>query len=1103
MRRYLIAVSKLSDKLRWGKVARYTVYCVVILGALLVIAALYLTELLDTPAVRAQIQRILSEAVSGEVAWEELRIRILPVPHGSLRKARLEIPRVASVSAEEATARLRLLPLIRGKVEIISVTVTRPVIRISVVPAAPAGEQDAQKQKSAADIVGLYRSAMDPVVGAVRKFAPNTVVTVEDAELEVRVPDAPPMRLDKLTLHARAGVNGMAIDATAASPYWSWVAVAARVEYADLSARASVRGANIAPQAWIERYLGKAPVGVSMAEVRLEAEARTDARTTVECEFDVRTDSVAIERTGERVDIPDVGVKGSVRIGAQEILVGVNEVRLGGSKIEAGELRYSAMDNAISGHSGFDLDLPQAMEYTRRLVPAPVRTVLASFQPVTGRAQGRVRFAIGPPGWSVGVDISRSSVAVRVRDLPGPLHLGGGAVEVDRHEVRLHRVALSLPAGKAQLSTLQYLFKNGSAAGNASFDLDVTQSLELARRALPQENREALAAIETASGLVAGNVKFAFGPRDWKVGVNVTKSDATLGLRQLPGPVQIARGSVEARPGSVTIDRAAVSLLDASAVASVTLDDFKAGPRARGAIIEGTIGEKFLAWVWQIARLPGRYEPATPIRVAAPRISRHSDGAVEVQATAQFDAGPAVAVDLGWAGGALDLRRMTIQDGRSDAELALRVKGKVLEGRYAGSLSSASISAVLKRAKMPSGAASGDLRFVIDREHPRRMTADGHLKGEALDLTAVIGQPLRIERIDLTTVDEALHVREATVSWAGQSMTLRGDLRRSESGPIIDAQLASPGVNLDALLPPKKEAAAEAWPKPAASGEDAVSRLWPLPVTGRIAVRSDFIQRGRYRIAPVTATLSLEERRAHLDLEQARLCGISWPLTFEATPQGYSATVRIAAQKQQLERTAHCLSGEGVLITGLFDLNANVSSQGALGDLLKNLKGTVRADLRDGNVMKFALLGNILSLTNVASLMKDNGPKLDAGGFPYRALNVTGHFESGRFIVEEGSFQSDALGLAATGWVSVTDFSSRLTVLVAPFSNLDQLVRKAPILGYIIGGALTSVPVGVSGDIRNPLVVPLGPRAVGSEVLGIFERTLKAPVKLIAPAEVK
>jgi hypothetical protein len=145
------------------------------------------------------------------------------------------------------------------------------------------------------------------------------------------------------------------------------------------------------------------------------------------------------------------------------------------------------------------------------------------------------------------------------------------------------------------------------------------------------------------------------------------------------------------------------------------------------------------------------------------------------------------------------------------------------------------------------------------------------------------------------------------------------------------------------------------------------------------------------------------------------------------------------------------------------------------------------------------LLGNILSMGNIASMMKEGGPKLDEKGFPYRTLVVAGRFENGKFLLDEGAFRSDALGLAANGWIALDKPESRLTVLVAPFSRVDELVRKVPLVGYIIGGAFTSVPVGVSGDIRDPLVVPLGPGAVTSEVLGIFERTLKLPAKLVTP----
>jgi uncharacterized protein YhdP len=247
----------------------------------------------------------------------------------------------------------------------------------------------------------------------------------------------------------------------------------------------------------------------------------------------------------------------------------------------------------------------------------------------------------------------------------------------------------------------------------------------------------------------------------------------------------------------------------------------------------------------------------------------------------------------------------------------------------------------------------------------------------------------------------------------------------------------------------------------------------------------------------VVAVLVLEEQKASLELQQVRLCGISLPLTVEATSKGLAIAARISAQKQQLEQTARCLTERGVLISGEFDLRADLRTRGRLRELVPNLEGTVSAESRDGRVMKFALLGNILSLKGVSDLLKEGAPKADSAGFPYRSFSAAGRFAGGRFVIDQSAFDSSAVGLAANGWISLADYDSKLTVLVAPFARIDRVARKVPIIGYIAGGALTSIPVGVSGDIRDPLVVPLGPSAVTAELVGIFERTLKLPGELI------
>jgi uncharacterized protein YhdP len=199
---------------------------------------------------------------------------------------------------------------------------------------------------------------------------------------------------------------------------------------------------------------------------------------------------------------------------------------------------------------------------------------------------------------------------------------------------------------------------------------------------------------------------------------------------------------------------------------------------------------------------------------------------------------------------------------------------------------------------------------------------------------------------------------------------------------------------------------------------------------------------------------------------------------------------------------ARCLTGERVQISGETDFQATLSTRGRPQELLRNLEGTVVGEARDGRILKFALIGNILSMRSIAEItsVAEEGAEKRQEGFPYRKLAVKGRIHDGQFVLEEGAFDSPAVGMAANGTVRLADLESKLTVLVAPFGRLDRLVRKVPILGYVLGGALTSIPVAVSGNIRDPLVVPLGPRAVTGELLGIFERTLKLPDRLLPPA---
>jgi len=155
--------------------------------------------------------------------------------------------------------------------------------------------------------------------------------------------------------------------------------------------------------------------------------------------------------------------------------------------------------------------------------------------------------------------------------------------------------------------------------------------------------------------------------------------------------------------------------------------------------------------------------------------------------------------------------------------------------------------------------------------------------------------------------------------------------------------------------------------------------------------------------------------------------------------------------------------------------------------------------LKDGRINKMTLLSRIFSYLNVTELLGGKLPDLGKEGFPYRTLVIRGEANDGKFLLGELTMDAPSMGIAATGEVDFLRRKEDLEVLVSPFETVDVVVRKIPVLGYILGGTLVSIPISVRGDIDDPKVTPLDPASVGKGLLGIVERTFKAPARVISP----
>jgi uncharacterized protein involved in outer membrane biogenesis len=988
------------------------------LAVVAVVAAAIGVRLIDTPAARAEIQTRLSAALGGRIEWQSLELRILPRPHGELHAVRIEIPGAVSARADDLDVYLRLWPLLRGRAEIASVSLSAPQLRIQAAP----GEQT----NGEIDPVAAYRAALAPVAEALRKFAPDTLLMIKGAALDIA---SSPVRLHNLNITARSAAESLELDVDTASNYWQHLRFEARIAYEDLSAVGSLKIAELT-------------LHKDLPPATLRAQLRTDGKTAIECDVEAALGALLPEAKGKLL-LPAAG-------------------------------KAAELDARLAR-----IDLPQAIALARRHVSG-----LETIESLDGSLSANVRVSLATQ-WRAHVDVIASDASLKLAQLPWKLSLEAMRIAASEKDLRVTGLRGAL--GESSFSEVAAQLDLGkplrlsAASGRAT--LNLAQWLPWLRQRAPLDE---VTRISGEVDVTLNRMALRFDrPAAVDFDALAVPRQVSVALKSLPAAAAISGGSVRADASQVRLDKVPLALLDAKAVVSGTLA--MKGPRIELALADGMLGEKLVQWVLARGDLPARFEPRTPLRFAAKRIAWAQGAPLEADALIDFQGGPSLAAVLAWQPGKLNLRRLAIKDTRSDAVLSAVIGDDLLQTSFAGTLYGQSMAAMLRQPQGDSGVARGNLRLRLDRKQPQRSVAEGKLRVDALDLSWLAGGKAMLKSIDFSAQGSTLRIAEARLEWQDQPVNLSGEIRSTDQGPVIDARLESTGVIVERLLPAQKPAAAVAQPK-------AESKLWPLPVTGRVAVRAGFVQYQHHKIAPLEGNLVLERQRARLEVKEARMCGISFPLAGEVAPDGLAVSAQVTMQGQPMDQAMLCLTGSAVEMTGNADVRADLSTRGKAEDLIRNLTGSAQAELRNGRVKKFALIGNILSLRDIASLrgMKEEG-------FAYRSLSAKGRFERGEFLLEEGFFDSDAARLAASGRIDLLGANSQLNVLVGLLTTVDRVAGAVPLIGDVFGGSLTALPVAVSGDIRDPRVVPLGVRAVSDRLLGIFERTLKLPGKLVVP----
>jgi uncharacterized protein YhdP len=186
-------------------------------------------------------------------------------------------------------------------------------------------------------------------------------------------------------------------------------------------------------------------------------------------------------------------------------------------------------------------------------------------------------------------------------------------------------------------------------------------------------------------------------------------------------------------------------------------------------------------------------------------------------------------------------------------------------------------------------------------------------------------------------------------------------------------------------------------------------------------------------------------------------------------------------------------------MAGKYDFDGEVKAQGKAKDVARSLQGDLRFSAGEGMIHRSNVLVKIFGFLNVTDVFQGDLPDLQREGFAYHAITINGSLQGDKLVVTEAIIDGQSMKLFGTGNIHLIDKTLDLTVAVAPLKTVDFIVSKIPLVNYILGGTLVSVPMSVKGDWGDPKVTGLSASGVGAGLLGIIERTVSLPVKLVEP----
>ncbi len=318
---------------------------------------------------------------------------------------------------------------------------------------------------------------------------------------------------------------------------------------------------------------------------------------------------------------------------------------------------------------------------------------------------------------------------------------------------------------------------------------------------------------------------------------------------------------------------------------------------------------------------------------------------------------------------------------------------------------------------------------------------------------------------------------------------LNGNIKINKNLNTISLSLKSNNINIDKLLK---------------SIQLKNKNKGSIKIKGKIKFNIHTALYKDQKLENINGYILLDRGFKKLEIVKARFCNL--PVKFILYKKNNSFIININSKKFFIKKILCCLfpTHKKKIMSGTGDINIKLKGTLAKGSKIKTtLNGKFLFHATEGRIYRLTLISKVLSIINSTEIFFGQFPDLDREGFGYKEANAIGHIKKGIIFFKKSYINGDSMEILFHGKINLNTNKVNMIVFFAPLKTIDRLIKKIPIIRNITGGNLIMIPFQVTGDIDDPTVIPLSPKAVGSEILGIIKNTIKLPFKILQPLKPK